>query len=119
MTEKQHDEGLEFAKQLRILARRRAPDRWAEAQVHQLVNRFEVRYGYSWPHKKAMVVKLLRSDEIGSVEAVDVIDRYGWHKDDVYNLLREMAVEGTLEEFKVPRGDKGGRPLKRYRLKTP
>ncbi len=117
LTDSQRDKGLEFAKQVRILARS-APDEFAEKKAHQLGSFFETYYGYSDRLKKRSILRLLR--ENGNMSAQEIADMARWHVNVVWTLCRELEAEKKIEFYtEQPVGPiKSGRRSRKIRLLT-
>jgi hypothetical protein len=103
-------EGLAFAEKLTLLAVE-APDVTLERAVHSLAQKIRRRYGFSAELKKAEIVRIVRLK--GGASIKDIVAETGWHKDEVYSIVREMENEQPprVECRTVhPAGGYGGRP---------
>jgi hypothetical protein len=118
MDRKQHDKGLEFAKQLRIFARTKAPDDFCERAVHALVNRLEIKYGWSSRRKMVAIVEYLGSpDLVIPPSRLELAEHFRWRRDDVEKLIDEMVVlEMVVLRKDAPSGEGRGRPPVRVAL---
>ncbi|MBV9217111.1 MAG: hypothetical protein JO053_13145 [Acidobacteria bacterium] len=115
LDDNQKRRGLKFAAELTALAGR-APDLFSEQALHQLAQKLNVHYGYSREYKKAAIIKFTSSEDMaGSASVNEIREKFRWHKDEIYGMVRELCIEGRLEEFIIPPKPQGGRPLKRYR----
>lgn len=108
-TDDERRKALNLANQVQDLAMD-APDEFAERVLHSAAHRLRRRYGYSRNLKKSEILRRVRKEPLG-VTIVDLKNELGFHKDDVYELVRELEKELKVQCRKsAPGGSKGGRP---------
>jgi hypothetical protein len=108
--------GLEFANRLDELAADAAPDAKTEHDVHELARLIRKRFTYSKElRKREILTHLKRHDDHGGMSIAELIEKSGYQKDMVYELVRDLEADGKVELRKFdPPGSKGGRPAVRY-----
>jgi hypothetical protein len=110
--------GLNFATDLRLFARSKAPDAYAEAIVQKAATQLQLHYGESDRLKSAKILAYMKNTE--SVSVRDIMDKFKWVQPVVSKLVAEMLKDELIIEFKQPTivglGGRGGRPATRYRL---
>lgn len=99
---------LNFASALEFMAAG-IPNAFVRKGANRLIHQIRVRYRFSPAEKKDYILKLVR--ELGGASAADLVDRTGWHRDEVYGIARELEKEKRVRFERVsPAGPKGGRP---------
>jgi hypothetical protein len=113
---------LNYATELRIFAKRHAPDPWIEHQTHKVANLIQREYGTTGELKRAYLLKWMATDDAGeSISRPEITEHFGWHHDLVERLLTELLAEPDppiriLKQQTVNPGPKGGRKATRYCL---
>jgi hypothetical protein len=104
---------LNFASALEFMAAG-IPNDFVRKGAHRLIRQIRMRYRFSIVQKKDYIVKIVRvTNGGGGVSIADLIKATGWHKDEIYDLVKEIENETPprLELRKIPpAGMKGGRP---------
>lgn len=112
---------LNYATELRLFARKKAPNAYLENLTQKVATKIQTSYGESQDLKMERVVAMLKKDGDGASTSVsELVERFGWRRqkvDDVVNSL--LAEEPARVEMVIVRGNGAGRPARRLRLKSP
>jgi hypothetical protein len=114
LTSEERRKGLEFANELTLLAAERAPNVRLEKIVQRIAQQIRQICGFSPALKMAEIVRLAKvTNGGGGISHAELIELTGWHKDEIYELVKELEKE-SLPRIRVegikPAGSKGGRP---------
>lgn len=99
---------LNFASALEFMASGISND-FVRKGARRLIHQIRIRYRLSVAEKKDYIVKLI--GDRGGLSAADLVRATGWHRDEIFAMVRELEVEKRVKLERVPpAGDKGGRP---------
>jgi predicted Rossmann fold nucleotide-binding protein DprA/Smf involved in DNA uptake len=107
----EHDQrlaGFRFAEKLDLLAAE-APDVLTEKAVHQVAQRIRNRYAYTPRLRKAEIFARIRR---GAASIAELVDETGFHKDEVYELTKELEAEGQVRFDRAPAIGRGRPPIR-------
>lgn len=114
LTSEDRRKGLDFANKLAMLAAEEAPDVRVEKIAQRAVNQIRQIYGYSPRLKMAELIRLVKvTNGGGGVTHAELIQVTGWHKDEVYDLVKQLETEqpARIEVRAIrPAGRGPGRP---------
>lgn len=94
---------FEFAEKLSQLAAD-APNLSCKRVAHKLAQRIRVFYGYTPNRRKAEIFARVCN---GAASIPELIEETGFHKDEVYQLTRELADEGRIKFVKIASSGRG------------
>jgi hypothetical protein len=99
---------LNFASALEFMAAG-IPNAFVRKGAHRLVHQIRMRYRFSAAEKKDYIVKLVT--DLGGASVADLVEKTGWHRDEIFNLSKELEDEKRIRFERVSPAGKGrGRP---------
>jgi hypothetical protein len=101
---------LEYAAKLAALALE-APDERTKKIVYAARNSIQKLYGCGRDEKK---VEILRLITLGAAQINDLIQESGFHRDDIYDLTKELTAEKRIRETIMKLTGGNGRPVVCY-----
>jgi predicted ArsR family transcriptional regulator len=99
---------LNFASALEFMAAG-IPNAFVRKGAHRLVRQIRMRYRFTTAEKKDYIVKVTR--DIGGASIADLVEKTGWHRDEILDMAKQLEDEKRIEARKVsPAGRGRGRP---------
>src|SRR4051812_43277257 len=85
------------------------PNAFVRKRINRAVREIRMRYRFTTAEKQDWIVKIL--NDLGGASIADLVEKTGWHRNEIFDMTRELENEKRIEARKVsPAGRGRGRP---------